>query len=307
MASLPHLAAESCSVASPSEPLVGAALPGVEFWILLEHYGPWAPKAIDSPELGEPARKAIARALEELPGARFQLIRRPDRARGQSRRLFLGRSLAPQGWMRSLDLESSESLGDLDLAAILRSGEHPEAVTLSSSLFLVCAHGRRDRCCGLLGIPLFRAMLAESADRADVWQSSHVGGHRFAPNVQVLPAGLIYGRVIPERSGEFLDAHRQGRLFDLAHLRGRMLFEQPVQAAEIFLRKTGSLSSAEAPTLLEHSEGEGGVHLVRFAFGGENLSIRVRRAPSSLPPRPMGCGDAPTPVKVWESVPDASG
>lgn len=61
---------------------------------------------------------------------------------------------------------------------------------------LVCAHGRRDRCCGSLGTVLAQELAGDEVLRsggARVWRTSHTGGHRFAPTVIVLPQGTVWG------------------------------------------------------------------------------------------------------------------
>jgi hypothetical protein len=59
---------------------------------------------------------------------------------------------------------------------------------------LVCTHGRRDRCCGSLGIALASEISADrlASQGVRVWRTSHTGGHRFAPTVIVLPEGTAW-------------------------------------------------------------------------------------------------------------------
>ncbi len=58
---------------------------------------------------------------------------------------------------------------------------------------LVCIHGRRDFCCGSMGAELAVALANQQLpDGARVWRTSHTGGHRFAPNVIVLPEGTLW-------------------------------------------------------------------------------------------------------------------
>jgi (2Fe-2S) ferredoxin len=65
------------------------------------------------------------------------------------------------------------------------------------------------------------------------WQVTHLGGHRFAPNVLVLPQRAHYGRVTPEALPAFLETVEAGRLaFPL--LRGRTGLPRAAQAAEVF-------------------------------------------------------------------------
>lgn len=100
-------------------------------------------------------------------------------------------------------------------------------VASPNPLFLVCAHQARDARCGQCGPALeatFQRTLANLGltDKVDVWQSSHLGGHRFAGVVVCYPSGNWYGRVteadIPALISTELHRHS-----DTNHLwRGRM-------------------------------------------------------------------------------------
>lgn len=65
---------------------------------------------------------------------------------------------------------------------------------------LVCAHGKRDQCCAVLGRPIAARLSTEFGDT--VWECSHTGGHRFAPSMILLPTGYTYGRLSAEQSAE---------------------------------------------------------------------------------------------------------
>ncbi|MBV9923283.1 MAG: hypothetical protein JOY78_20875 [Pseudonocardia sp.] len=66
-------------------------------------------------------------------------------------------------------------------------------------LLLVCTHGRRDRCCALDGRALVRALV--EAGEPDVWECSHLSGHRFAPTALVLPIRERVGAPHPATCG----------------------------------------------------------------------------------------------------------
>jgi hypothetical protein len=58
---------------------------------------------------------------------------------------------------------------------------------------LVCIHGMRDFCCGSLGAALAVALANEPLpEGVRLWRTSHTGGHRFAPNLIVLPEGTLW-------------------------------------------------------------------------------------------------------------------
>jgi (2Fe-2S) ferredoxin len=115
-------------------------------------------------------------------------------------------------------------------------------------LLLVCTHGKHDRCCARYGRPLYTA-LCEQADDEWVWQSSHVGGDRFAGNVVVLPQGLYYGRVEPADAWALLEEHAAGRIH-LERYRGRSCYRFREQAAERVVREHARALGIDDLTLL---------------------------------------------------------
>ncbi len=100
-------------------------------------------------------------------------------------------------------------------------------------LWLVCTHGRHDKCCAKFGRAAWRALKAHAGSAA--WQCSHVGGDRFAANLVWLPFGIYYGHVCPEDVPALVDAGSAGRIH-LKHYRGRSCYPRPAQAAEHFIR-----------------------------------------------------------------------
>ena len=76
------------------------------------------------------------------------------------------------------------------------------------ALILVCAHGVHDACCAIRGRPV-AAALAEHFP-GQVWECSHVGGDRFAPNVVLLPDGFYYGNLDPESAVRAVRQHLAG-------------------------------------------------------------------------------------------------
>ncbi len=62
-------------------------------------------------------------------------------------------------------------------------------------LFAVCTNGRRDRCCAIVGRGIAVDLHAEFGDQ--VVEISHLGGHRYAGTMLVLPRGYAYGFLDP--------------------------------------------------------------------------------------------------------------
>ena len=71
--------------------------------------------------------------------------------------------------------------------------------TSDSRDILVCTHGSHDTCCGTVGYPIYDRLRNEYARRQDsnlrVFRVSHLGGHRFAPNLVDMPEGRNWVRM----------------------------------------------------------------------------------------------------------------
>lgn len=221
------------------EPMAGTAVRGTR-WLLIEHPGPWAPKPLDTAPLTGPIGAELQAAAAEVGAAdpvgpgqvragQILLVRRPRHTdRDGLRRWFV------------LDLPSGSQVSgqwrdasDLAAAALaLRLGPaHPAAEPARpGSFLLVCVHARRDACCALLGGPLAVDLAARWPEQ--VWRSSHLGGHRFAPTLLALPEGIQYGRLTTDRAEQVVADLLQGRV-EPSLLRGRCDLTQPAQAAVV--------------------------------------------------------------------------
>jgi hypothetical protein len=161
------------------EPLYGTAS-RVRGWVLLEQPGPWGRDAV------------LARVLDRAAAAahlRLLLIRRPGRAGPADPRphtCFVAHTSRAGRWLERRRLDDPAELLELDMAMVV-AGERPgfgEEVT--EPVYLVCTNGRHDRCCATYGRPLALALQASHGEL--VWESSHVGGDRFAGNLVCLPS-----------------------------------------------------------------------------------------------------------------------
>jgi hypothetical protein len=166
-----------------------------------------------------------------------------------------------------------EDLRELDLL------DEATGVALDHSLFLVCTHGKHDPCCARYGRPLYDA-LRDELDPAWVWQTTHIGGDRFAGNLVCLPHGLYYGRANRSDSVAILDEHLAGRI-QLEHYRGRSCYAFPVQAAERELRQaTGRTGIGELA--FRGARREGTAVIVTFAAGGDAHELEVEEEHGDL-------------------------
>ena len=218
--------ARTCAVMNADEPLPGSA-PVAGTHVFLEHLGPWPASSMEALDLN------YAAELDELE-ASIGLVRRPTpfrtAATGIPERPYVIVSTAGRvALTRAAGLPSVSTL-DNAIAAISR-GELPSGWAYEPWLILVCTHARRDACCARLGRPLVDDLLAVT-DQDRVWETTHLGGHRFAPTCLALPSQVVYGRVTSERAPEVAAAVAHHEVVpDL--MRGRTTYSAALQAAEI--------------------------------------------------------------------------
>jgi hypothetical protein len=199
-------------------------------------------------------------------------VRRPERRRPSNFAVFFGTTREHDANFRSAEIDAYDDLVKLDLAAAL-DGSTPVGEPLDHPLFVVCTHGKRDPCCARAGRPLYDG-LREAVEEDWVWQSTHVGGDRFAGNLVCFPEGVYYGRV--ERLDVFavLAEHLAGRI-DLEHYRGRCCYSFPVQAAEHEVRvRTGlrGIEDVRFTAIRRLGEDEWSVRLLA---GGTSYEVEV--------------------------------
>jgi hypothetical protein len=228
-----------CSAVSSElgEPLAATAS-RIDHWLLVEYRGGWTRDVLGGSLLSPELKEHLRAQLAALGHARLFFVKQPERRLQPGRRVFFATSRPGAERLVTLEFEHQDDLRAFDFAATL-AGDGTPGAPAEGPLLLVCTHGKRDRCCARHGRPLYDALRSETdADR--VWQSTHVGGDRFAGNVVLLPHGLYYGRVGPAEARGVLAAHAAGRV-DLGRYRGRSAYSFPVQAAEQALREREGL------------------------------------------------------------------
>jgi hypothetical protein len=153
----------------------------------------------------------------------------------------------------------------------------------------VCTNGRHDQCCANLGRPVIRAL--DAAGTPDVWESSHIGGDRFAANIVCLPSGVYFGRVPPEGAAALLAGLASG-LVDLDHYRGRSCYPPLVQAAEAYARAHHGERRLDAVVLagvVRHGDDEATATFTIDGVAEGGVPVRVRRV--RLGPQHLTCTD----------------
>ncbi|MGH9184347.1 MAG: sucrase ferredoxin [Acidimicrobiales bacterium] len=269
------------------EPLLGTAS-RVRRWLIVEQPGHWGSNALLESHLD----RDVARTLQSRSrrhGVRVVLIRRPGWRKAGTRRVYLAQSNPDPGrsWVEQLDVEDVRALPRVDLASLGADDPPGVGVPGPATVHLVCTNGRHDACCANLGRPVVHAL--EIAGTPEVWESSHIGGDRFAANIVCLPAGVYFGRVPPEQASRLLADFAGGHI-DLDCYRGRSCFPPLIQAAEIFARRE------LAETRLDHlrvvsavRHGDDGLTAVLVHEEQQRVAVTVGRERG--PAEHLTCGD----------------
>ena len=270
----------SCSDVSRTlgEPIGGTAVVETTHWLMIQVNEGWARKTPDAAPLEGRVRAHLDSALAAFSGARLQLLRRPCESTGVV--VMVAHCGADSGALYRLQLPDIESLLSLDLVAFMANGSGGELI--EESVFLVCTHGIRDRCCAKLGVPVYQRLAQERGEQ--VWQTTHLGGHRFAATMVVLPQGLQFGRVTAAEIPDMLAALDQDRIYSLERFRGRVAKSRLAQVAEAHVREAQSLVGL--CDVVCESSGSDLVCMVK----GAPVRIQLTAKPHAQP-RANSCGD----------------
>jgi hypothetical protein len=269
------------------EPLPGTASVAAR-WVCIEHRGTW-PHEI-SQHRDDSVRDFIARARST--DWRPVLVRRPGRRPSEGpTRIFFTDTAPPAPRTTVLSIVDPDDLASITFPT---ADEPLPGETVADPMLLVCTHGRKDRCCAVDGRALARAIAATG--ESDVWESTHLGGHRFAPTALVLPTGYLYGRLDAAAAIAAYKAAAVGEV-EPELCRGRSTWTQPGQVAELAVRAETGLRGAEVLRVEPSADDVTAPvqHVTVTATDGLRWSVSVSSVarPGN---RPVSCGAAALPV-----------
>jgi hypothetical protein len=247
--------------------LMEGSAPPADRWFLVEHQGPWDRFVLAGSGFDRAAAGALDRWAREWVG-RVLFVRRPGRqVRPAQRRWYRIDGRPGHESVRTGLFTTEAEL--VDVVADPAAG-----VTDDGPLILVCAHGRHDQCCAIRGRPLAAAVAAELPDRT--WESSHVGGCRFAAAMVLLPHGVVLGDVAAG-DGPKIAARYAAGLLPEAGVRGRASLSPVVQAAQHHARIATGTYGVDALRPVDASPDGAGTWHVRFAAPDVTIVLRERR------------------------------
>jgi hypothetical protein len=265
---------ERCSAVSLAldESLRGTASTVVD-WLLVEEPGPWGRRALHDSRL-PPQVTAHLRRQGRIARVRVALIRRHGRHVPEGIQVYAAHAGIDTRWLEHAHLPGPDALLDVDLSRMHggnRLGLGPEQ---SEPIYLVCTNGRHDICCSERGRPVANVLQQAFGDR--VWEVSHIGGDRFAPNVVCLPAGVYLGRVGPDIALDVVSRFDHGEI-PPANYRGRCAYDFATQAADSFLRDHLGMFGLDDVVLVGHTRMRDQGDIARFRVAaGTTHSVEVR-------------------------------
>ena len=273
-----------------NDPLAGTGGYGAR-WLLVEIDGPWGMHAFFESHLEPRLGRALVQRAEAAgirPVAIRRFGRRADERRGQERWRWALVDARP-------GFEAVRWGAVADPAELLSLPLDGSAGTASERpVLLVCTHARHDQCCAVRGRPVAQELARAFPE--ETWESSHLGGDRFAATMIALPHGLYYGRVTAAEAVSVVDRYLQGEIVEEL-FRGRSSLSNVAQAAQSFARRRYGDAGIEAyPTLREAREDDG-AWSVELADGQRVVRVVMREMRSA--PLLSTCG-ATRPASVRE-------
>lgn len=251
-------------------------------WLLVSDPGPWAPRPFEHHRLDPDAARSLA-AQANRGGYRPLLVRRHGRGDTDQRITAVD--------SRTLTIASRPFASLRDAVSMPRGPAKP----MASPMYLVCTHGSRDACCAIEGRPVADAL--QSLRPTATWECSHVGGHRFAANVVVLPYGLVYGAVTAADANELVAATESGLVVPRL-LRGRCTDSPQVQAGRALTAQVTGRREIDGFTVTDSVETAPDQWALRFQGIHEVIDVTVTRVAK---PTVVSCGLAAEPQQVWQA------
>lgn len=250
-------------------------------WLLLEVNEPWRARATEDNDLPPRVQQWLDVQLAALENGRLQFIKHgPGYLELAEFSFFVAVNHETAPVLYEFTLHDYDELFALDVPAIVAGGGAYAAHVRTAPLTLVCTNGLRDRCCAKFGLPLYNALSVRLGE--SVWQTTHTGGHRFAPTLLSFPDGSSYGRLAPDDVDELIARQQRGELF-VEKLRGRTCYDPLTQIADYFLRR--ELGEAAIGALRRGQvTGENGRWRITFLHlvSGTDYHVTLQQQPEPL-------------------------
>jgi hypothetical protein len=250
-----------------------------EVWVLVEYPHGWGSRALEESDLSPRVKRYLKSTTRTIPKSKLLFIKQ-DRATSSDLTLYVVRCREGDPFMVRFSFQSYEDLLKIDIAAAA-AGNSDGGIFCTEPLYLVCTHGRRDKCCAKFGFALYKSLRPVAGDV--IWQSSHIGGDRFAANMVCFPHGLFYAHVTEPAGKALLDEYSQGRML-LRGYRGRACYGRIAQAAEFFIRNESGLLGVDDLRFVDQRRVSESSWVVHFVGSTDLLvhEVRITSRPSEF-------------------------
>jgi hypothetical protein len=181
------------------EDIIGSAT-DYQTYILVECPQPWLANAFTSRWVPNNLQVLVEEVAKAKLPVRFLLIANDFTHKADYTTLLIYQKQEglSRGYIKH-EFKLSQIEQVADIAKKWLQGEKPnsEIATSITRDILVCTHGSYDKCCARYGNSFYfhaNANLSQlELKNIRIWQSTHIGGHRFAPTAIDLPEGRYYG------------------------------------------------------------------------------------------------------------------
>lgn len=250
-----------------NEPLYGT-IKSANVWLLLEYNGVYTNDAWEDARIPD----EVKAKLDDYPDSRPLLIRQPDQINEIDRiiSLFVINSVADTPAIYHLELQSYSDILNVNIDDVLAGKVIPAT---NEPLYVICTNGKRDICCSKYGIALYNAMSRRAQHH--VWQSSHIGGHRFAGTMYCFPHAICYGFLNEDDADRVVRSYTHKQIL-LDKLRGHAIYDKPIQVAEYFLRRELDNDTLDAVKYLSHDKTDDSWS-VRFGVGEKQYQVNIAK------------------------------
>lgn len=259
-----------CSqLALENEEVMAGTAVSAPVWILLEYRQLWQAKATEDNTLPVSVKMWLDEQMGAVNG-RLQFIRQTPYPEQYT--CFVSIPDAQNPRLYRFTFAEYEELLTIDLAALVKGSPRYTPYLTTEPLVLVCTNGKRDRCCAKFGMALYKAFAGVVGTA--VWQTTHLGGHRFAPTLMSFPEGVCYGHITPADISNLLTAQKNGELC-LPKLRGRAVYDAVTQVAEYYLCQEKSVTSLTAFQYISTHSPQQNEWVVEFQEAATNQVFQV--------------------------------
>ncbi|NHA69845.1 sucrase ferredoxin [Phycicoccus flavus] len=280
-----------CSAAARhrGDSLAGSA-PVASRWLLVEHPGPWSKQPLDTPPMTGRIGAEIESTCASFGGRALLIRRQGRRAADPGDPSWFAVDTVRGTWVRGTWRTGEDLLKAARALGLQLSASDTDA----DPMILVCTQGTRDACCAVRGRPIVARLVREWED--EVWECTHLGGHRFAGTLLTLPDGVCYGYLDTEIAADVVRAHLSG-IVAAKLLRGVTRWEPEVQAAvAAVLAEYGPAGLDDAvPGQVEPARNGAPARVQVFGDGPVPDRLTVEVEVEERPFEPLSCGAGPKP------------